>query len=163
MSKKKKLIIICCAAVLLLAALATAAYFYFIHDEERPPTLEETVNNRVSAYDTDLTDSLAAMDSQAAASRYLVDWAENKGIDVSNDSYGNVIYTLPASEGMEDKNPVVIVCGYDYASMASYKNSIVCALTVAKNDMPARRIQDHLRFGRAGQQAQRRAAFCQIF
>ncbi len=136
MSKKKKLIIICCAAVLLLAALATAAYFYFIHDEERPPTLEETVNNRVSAYDTDLTDSLAAMDSQAAASRYLIDWAENKGIDVSTDSYGNVIYTLPASEGMEDKNPVVIVCGYDYASMASYKNSIVCALTVAKNDMP---------------------------
>lgn len=136
MTKKKKIIIICCAAVVLLAALAAAAYFYFIYDEDRPPTLEETVNNRVSAYETDLTDSLAAMDSQAAVSRYLIDWAENKGIDVSTDSYGNVIYSLAASEGMKEKNPVVIVCGYDYASMASYKNSIVCALTVAKNDMP---------------------------
>ena len=135
MNKKKKIIIAVCA-VILIALLATAAYFYFSKEKKEPPTMEETVNSRISAYETDLTDSIPSMTSQEAVRKYLVNWAENKGIDVKTDSAGNVIYSLKATEGFENQSPSVILCGYDYASMGSYVNSIACALTVAKNDNP---------------------------
>lgn len=135
MKKKKKLIIIACIALVAVAS-AAAAYFYFFNGSEKEPTLEETINNRISAYETDLTDSMEAMTSQSSVSRYLVNWAENKGIDVKTDASGNVIYSIKATEGLESKSPSVILCGYDYTNMEYYKNSIACALTVAKNDLP---------------------------
>jgi len=136
MNKKKKIIIIIVCVVLVIAAIAAAAYFYFSNNKDKAPTLEETVDSRIAAYETDLTDSMEAMTDQASVSRYLVNWAENKGIDVKTDSSGNVIYSIKATEGFEKKPPAVILCGYDYTSMMSYKNSIVCALTAAKNDAP---------------------------
>ncbi len=135
MNKKKKIIIAVCA-VILATVLILAVYFYFSKEKKEPPTLEETVNSRIAAYETDLADSISSMTTQEAVKKYLVNWAENKGIDVKTDDAGNVIYSLPATEGFENQSPSVILCGYDYAGMESYKNSIACALTVAKNDAP---------------------------
>lgn len=136
MNKKKKIIIIICIAIIIICACAAAVYYFFFQSDDNPPTLEETVNNRISAYETDLLDSFASMTNQAAVTRYLVNWAENKGIDVTTDDAGNVIYSIKASEGFESQPPSVVLCGYDYTSMESYKNSIASALTIAKNDMP---------------------------
>ena len=129
MNKKKKIIIIICIAIIIICACAAAVYYFFFQSDDNPPTLEETVNNRISAYETDLLDSFASMTNQAAVTRYLVNWAENKGIDVTTDDAGNVIYSIKASEGFESQPPSVVLCGYDYTSMESYKNSIASALT----------------------------------
>lgn len=134
-NKKKKIIIAVCA-VIIIAACSVSAYFYFSKSKEKPPTLEETINSRIAAYETDLVDSMESMTSQEAVRKYLVNWAENKGIKVTADKAGNVIYSVKATEGFESASPSVILCGYDYASMESYKNSIACALTAAKNDLP---------------------------
>ncbi len=136
MKDKKKIIII--GAAILIVAVIAAVVFYFItkSDKNEPPTLKETVESRITAYETDFRDSLASMSDQEAVARYLSTWGENKGIDVKTDKYNNVIYSINATEGYEDKAPAVIVCGYDYTCMDTYINSIVSALTIAKNDQP---------------------------
>ena len=136
MNKKKKIIIIICIAIIIICACAAAVYYFFFQSDDNPPTLEETVNNRISAYETDLLDSFASMTNQAAVTRYLVNWAENKGIKSEIDDHNNVIYSLPASDGYEDKAPVVLVTEYDHTCMGNYENSIVSAFTAAKNDEP---------------------------
>lgn len=136
MSKKKKIIII--VSVVLMAALLIAAAVYFLLDnrKEEKPSLNDVIDNRIAAYETDMLDSLATMKDQSSVAKYLRHWAENKGIDVKVDKHDNVIYSIPATQGMEHKPPVVIMCGYDYACMDSYMDSIACALTVSKNDEP---------------------------
>ena len=135
--KNKKKIIIITAAVLIVAAIAVAVFYFTTKsDKNEPPTLKETVESRITAYETDFRDSLASMSDQNAVARYLSTWGENKGLDVKTDKYNNVIYSVNATEGYEDKAPAVILCGYDYTCMDTYINSIVSALTIAKNDQP---------------------------
>ena len=135
--KNKKKIIITAAVVIVILAIAAAA-FYFVNKNkaQKPPSLQEAVESRISAYDTDLKDSLTSMTDQDQVRKYLSNWAENKGIDVKTDKYDNVIFSVKATEGLEDKAPAVIICGYDYTCMSTYSNSIVSALTIAKNDQP---------------------------
>ncbi len=135
---KKRLIITGCVALVVIIAMVVGIYFLFIK-EDKTPTLQESIDTRVAAYETDLSDSLQSMTDQAAVTKYLVNWAENKGIHVEKDDYNNVIYSVPATEdveGVDGLPPYVILCGYDYSTMPSYVNSIVCALTVAKTDTP---------------------------
>ena len=134
MNKKKKIIIIVAAVLLLAAAIAAAVYFIGREKAQQGPTLEETVESRVAAYKTDLRDSFPSMTDQRAVAEYLDNWAKNKGIESEIDKHGNVIYAVPASEGYEDKTPIVFVSEYDYSCMENYENSIVSALTIAKND-----------------------------
>ncbi|PWL94578.1 MAG: hypothetical protein DBY08_01735 [Clostridiales bacterium] len=136
MNKKKKTII-AAIAIISIAAIGCAAFYFIKKDTaNKPPTLEETVENRISAYETDLRDSLASMTDQSLVADYLANWGKNKGLNVKTDKYGNVIFSINATEGMESKAPAVIVCGYDYSSMNSYIDRIVSTLVVAKNDRP---------------------------
>lgn len=135
MKNKKKINAICAVAIALIVLIAVLLYsFFFAGDRE--PSLGEIVENRVVAYETDFLDSTVQMTSQSTVTKYLVNWAENKGINVKKDKNNNIIYSFDATEGLEDREPVVILCGYDYSCIQSYKNSIVCSLTVAKNDKP---------------------------
>ena len=104
--KNKKKIIITAAVVIVILAIAAAA-FYFVNKNkaQKPPSLQEAVESRISAYDTDLKDSLTSMTDQDQVRKYLSNWAENKGIDVKTDKYNNVIFSVKATEGLEDKAP----------------------------------------------------------
>ncbi len=136
MNKKRKTII---AAIIIIAVAAIGcAAFYFINkgNTNKPPSLKETVETRISAYETDLRDSLASMTDQVSVAEYLSNWGKNKGLDVKTDKSNNVIFSVNATEGMESNAPAVIICGYDYASMSSYIDRIVSALVIAKNDRP---------------------------
>lgn len=135
MKNKKKLIIII-AAILIAAVCIAAAVYFIVIKADKEPTLRETVDNRIAAYETDLRDSLASMTDQKAVAKYLTNWAEHKGIEAKADKSNNVIFSIKATEGLENESPVVIICSYDYSCMESYINSIVTALTVAKNDNP---------------------------
>ncbi len=135
MKNKKKLIAIV-AIVLVVVALIVAAISIFDLGGSKEPSLQEVIENRADSYKTDFVDSIQQMNDQASVTKYLVNWAENKGIEVESDYHGNVIYSFDASEGLEDRKPTVILCGYDYSAIESYANSIVSALTLARDDNP---------------------------
>lgn len=134
MKNKKKTIAIIAIVAVIIAIIA--AVIFFVFGAEKEPSLQEIIENRTNSYETDFLDSTAQMDDQASVRKYLVNWAENKGIDVKVDKNDNVVYSFKASEGLENRKPTVILCGYDYSCIESYSNSIVCALTLAKNDNP---------------------------
>ncbi len=135
MKNKKKTIAIV-AIALIVIALIVAAIFIFVLGGEDEPSLQEVIENRADSYQTDFLDSVSQMKDQSSVTKYLVNWAENKGIDVTTDQNDNVIYSFKASEGLEDRKPTVILCGYDYSCIESYTNSIVCALTLARDENP---------------------------
>lgn len=127
MIKNKKFIaVICIVALLIIVGVI------ILFNTDRGPSLQESVDQRVSAYETDLKDSMGSFKDKASVTKYLVNWAESKSIEVSTDYYGNVIYNIPATKKVADKNPIVLICGYDYKCMDSYINSIVTALSVSK-------------------------------
>ncbi len=132
--KNKKKLIIGIVAVVAVIAIAVLAYFLIFKGGNKSPSLRETVDNRVIAYETDLRDSLSSMTDQESVANYLATWAKNKGIEAKTDKNNNVVLTINATEGFESKAPVVILCGYDYSCMETYINSIVSALTIAKNN-----------------------------
>ena len=132
MSRKKMLVLIVILA-LLIACIAGSIYA-LKHKKPAEPSLDEIVSGKLLAYETDLTDSLSSMETNADVSSYLMTWASNKKIDASRDSSGNVIYNLPASsKSLKKETPVVLLCEYDADHMLSYTESIATALTVAKN------------------------------
>ena len=135
MKNKKKLIAIIVAAVVVIA-LVVAGIFLFVLGGNNQPSLQEVVEDRADSYKADFVDSIPQMDDQESVTKYLLNWAENKGIDAESDYLGNVIYSFEAAEGLEERRPTVILCGYDYSSIESYTNSIVCALTLARDETP---------------------------
>lgn len=135
MKNKKELIGIIAIALIVIACIA-AAVFVFIISADDEPSLQEVIENRAESYKTDFLDSIGQMENQASVTKYLVNWAENKGISVTTDQSGNVIYSYKATEGLEDRKPSVVLCGYDYSCIESYTNSIVCALTLARSEDP---------------------------
>lgn len=135
MKNKKKLIAIIVIVLVIIAAVV-AGIFFIMNNEDDELSLHETIENRADSYKTDFKDSMQQMVDQESVAKYLVNWAENKGIDVTTDYNNNVIYSFDATEGLEENHPTVILCGYDYASIHSNVNSIICALTTARGDMP---------------------------
>ena len=119
MSRKKMLVLIVILA-LLIACIAGSIYA-LKHKKPAEPSLDEIVSSKLLAYETDLTDSLSSMETNADVSSYLMTWASNKKIDASRDSSGNVIYNLPASsKSLKKETPVVLLCEYDADHMLSY-------------------------------------------
>ncbi len=133
MSKKKKTIIAAIAGVVAISLLVVGTLIYLNVVRNAEPTLEKIVEGKMTAYETDLMDSLASMKSNTDVSDYFVNWGKNKSIKVTQDMSGNVIYSFKATKGYKEKSPVVIICGFDYKRMELYQEPIVTCLTVAKN------------------------------
>lgn len=132
----KKKIILILAVVLLLAVLIAAGIMLVRSDKPDEPSLEEIVSDKLSAYQTDIADSLETLTTNEKVADYLMAWAANKSINASRDNAGNVVFSLKASskEIKELKlKPVVIACEYDASDMSSYIEPLATALTVAKN------------------------------
>ena len=72
MTKNKKIIIIVSIIIVLVLCIAAAVYFLIIDKNDKTPTLQETVDNRIAAYGTDLTDSMSTMTDQSSVLRYLI-------------------------------------------------------------------------------------------
>ncbi|MBR5229226.1 MAG: hypothetical protein IKW01_00090 [Firmicutes bacterium] len=134
LTNQKKIFII--VAIVLLVALIAAAVVIIINsvdNRESEPTLEEIISGKLSAYETDLLDSMNSLTSDEAAANYLRSWGENKQISAKTDEYNNVIFTIKASEGYENTAPAVILCSYDSDHMENHIGAIAVALTAAKN------------------------------
>ena len=69
------------AAVAVIAAFACAAVLFLHEEEAAEPSLEEVLEEKLTAYETDLRDSLGSMDTNTDVAGYLLSWAKNKEID----------------------------------------------------------------------------------
>lgn len=130
---KNKKLLIAAAAVVIIIGCTIGGIFLFGSNHEEEPSLDEIIEDKLSAYETDLLDSLESMETNEDVAAYLENWGKNKKINTSVDNNGNVIFTLKASKGHKDASPCVILCGYDSDHMTDYTESMAVALTVAKN------------------------------
>ena len=120
--------------VILVIALAAGGIYLVRSNQNDEPTLEEIVSEKLSAYKTDIADSLSTLNSNDKVADYLVSWAANKDIKSERDWNNNVIYSIKASsKDYKENKPVIIACEYDAADMENYLEPMATALTVAKN------------------------------
>lgn len=95
--------------------------------------LQEKIENKTAAYMTDLTDSRSGLTSNSKMAKYIVNWAESKGIRVKTD--GEVIrMNVDGSEPYKDAKRTVIVCPYDVQNFDGTMNSLILAFYVLKNN-----------------------------
>ncbi len=125
----KKLI----TAVLLIALVGTALFSLTACSEEEED-LSMKIEEKVSAYQTDLEDSAGTLTSTEAIKDYLLNWAKEKGINCTADSHDNVIMSVSASEAYKDADPVVIVCAYDAQRFQNCIAPMALSLYIAKNN-----------------------------
>ena len=129
----KKHIIIAAAAAALL--ILSGSMILLFHDKpEEAPALDQVIEEKFNAYETDIRDSLGSMNSNADVGNYLLTWAKNKQIAAVSDTAGNIIFNIPASDMASDSaQPAAIFCSYDASNMESHIEEISAALTIAKN------------------------------
>ena len=130
---KNKKTVIAAAVVLGIIVLAVGGFFLFGSNREEEPSLDEIIEDKLTAYETDLLDSLESMEANEDVAAYLTNWGKNKKIDTTRDNFGNVIFNIKAAKGQKDASPCIILCGYDANNMGDYTESMAIALTVAKN------------------------------
>ena len=120
--------------MLLLLVLLIVSGVCLLRDKQDPePTLEEIVDSKLNAYQTDLADSMDSLKTSRDAAQYLLTWGKNKGISSSIDSHDNVTFTLkPTDDTYKDRAPVVFVCEYDVTDLPASLEPIASALTIAK-------------------------------
>lgn len=135
MKNKKKLLIIAAAvaAAVIICVLGLGIVYFVQEKEEEAPSLEEVLEDKLTAYETDLRDSLGSMDTNEDVSEFLLTWAKNKEISATRDAAGNVIYTIKPSENVEGAQPAAVICSYDAENMQSHIEEMSIALCVAKN------------------------------
>lgn len=121
------------AAALLICAVLVLAPLTSCTEEEETETPEETASKKIAAYKTDLFDSAETMTDIESISSYLVSWAENKSIECTTDTYGNIIMSVPGTEEYADAPRTVVVCTFDPTQFEYDVNSIAPALFIAKN------------------------------
>lgn len=132
LTNKKKLYI--AIGIVLIIAIVVGSILFIRSNNNNEPTLDEIVSDKLSAYQTDLADSLSTLSSNEKVADYLLNWASNKDIKAEKDVNGNVIFSLKASSKDYKKNaPAVIACEYDSANLEEYLEPLATALTVAKN------------------------------
>ena len=96
MKNKKKLIAIIVVVLVIVAAIA-AGLFFLLGNNDDELSLHDTIENRADSYKTDFKDSMHQMTDQKSVANYLVNWAENKGIEAKTDKNNNVIYSFDAT------------------------------------------------------------------
>lgn len=126
----KKIISLCLVILVIIIGGVTI----FIQTQPREISLEDKIEEKISAYNTELTDSLVTLDSKENTTNYLTQWAQNKKIKVSSDRNRNVIYTIPSSKNYKSAEPTLIICSYDSKNMEQSIHSIASALYIAKNN-----------------------------
>ena len=130
--RKKYIITAAAAAGLLL--LAAALFLLLREAPETPPSLQQITEEKLSAYETDLKDSLGSMKTNEDVGNYLLTWAKNKQITAVSDAGGNIVYSIPPSEAAPaEAQPAAVICSFDASDMETHLEEIAAALTIAKN------------------------------
>ena len=123
----------------LLAAVMVLIAVFLCGCEEKPDetisvnALQEKIENKTEAYLTDLSDSRSGLTTNDKMAKYILNWAESKGIRVKTE--GEVIVmNVDGSELYKDAPKTIIVCPYDQENFDGTMNALVLAFYVLKNN-----------------------------
>lgn len=125
-------------SILLSALLIVLAVFSAACESEKPKSsdktkgLSEKIENKTEAYRTDIEDSKGSLTSNEKIRKYLMNWAETKGIRVKEDD-GIVVMNVDGSIFYKDAPPTVIVCPYDANNMSTM-NPVITTMYALKNN-----------------------------
>lgn len=103
-------------------------------DAEDAAALKKKLETKLEAYKTDLQDSSDAVKTNDGMEKYLVNWADSKGVSCSTRDGGTVIMSVNSSEKYKKAAPTVIVCPYDASQFSTYVNPIAISLYLIKNN-----------------------------
>ena len=95
--------------------------------------LDEKIENKTEAYKTDIADSMSSLTSNDKIAKYLMNWAENKGIRVKEDD-GIIIMNVDGSIEYKDAPQTVIVCPYDVTNFSNSVNPLIMTMYALKNN-----------------------------
>jgi len=126
----KKLIALIIAACL----IGVSVFVVATCEKEEEVHLSSKVEQKISAYRTDLEDSSSTLNTTKAIKSYLTNWAESKGINYTVDDHHNVIMKVKTSADYKNASPSVLVCGYDPEHFDHCIDPMSVALYVAKNN-----------------------------
>ena len=132
MNNRRTLILIILACVTLLSLSL------FSCEEKRPDgiskaALTEKIENKLDAYKTDLLDSGKAFSSNEKASKYLLNWADSKGIRAKEDD-GIIIMNVDGSEEYKNAPATLLLCPYDEMMFEDSVHPLLLSFYVLKNN-----------------------------
>lgn len=119
---------------LLLAFSLISSSLILTGCSEEEEDLSAKIDEKVTAYQTDLQDSAETLTSTKAICDYLCSWAKAKGVRYTSDGYNNVIMSVKAGKAYKKADPTVVVCSYDPARFKTSIDPIACALYLVKNN-----------------------------
>lgn len=139
MNKMKKSVLV------LLALILTCSLFVQGCKKDEPAAksrtkgLKEKIENKTDAYLTDMMDSKDGLKDNKSIKKYLINWADAKGIRVKEDD-GIVVMNVDSSLEYKDASPTVIVCPYDEEYLAGCINPLVMSMYLVKNNEETERM-----------------------
>ncbi|MGF6375495.1 dipeptidase D [Clostridiales Family XIII bacterium PM5-7] len=122
----------CTTIILIFSLLCTI--FLFSGCSEEPMDYSAKVQEKTTAYRTDLEDSAKTLNSTDKIKEYLCNWAKSKGISYTTDEFDNVIMDIDSSKSYKAAAPTVILCPYDAKQFNNYIDPMSVALYLAKNN-----------------------------
>ncbi len=120
-------------AALMIFALFLASCEEKTGDVISTDALKEKVENKTQAYMTDLRDSATSLDSNENIAKYILNWADSKGIRARTDG-SIIVMNVDGSENYKDARKTVLVCPYDEDDPDSTMNVLVPAFYVLRNN-----------------------------
>ena len=118
----------------LVLALIGTSLFSLAGCSEEKEDLSAKIEEKVTAYQTDLQDSAATLTTTEAIRDYLTHWAKSKGVSYTVDTHDNVIMSVKASKAYKDADPVVVLCSYDPKQFENCIEPMASALYLIKNN-----------------------------
>lgn len=132
--KKLTIWFICAAMVFTSTGMLTACSKKEESNTLSVNALQEKIDNKTDAYMTDLNDSRSGLTSNKKMARYIMNWAESKGIRAKTDDGGVIIMNVDGSEKYKDVPKTVIVCPYDELDFEGTLNCLILTFYVLKNN-----------------------------
>ena len=130
---RRHITLISILAVMVLIAIVLGSCEQKKSDTISVNALQEKIDNKTEAYLTDLMDSRPGLTSNEKMAKYIVNWAESKGIRVKTDGDA-IIMNVDGSEMYKDAPKTVIVCPFDEQNLDGTINSLIVAFYVLKNN-----------------------------
>lgn len=128
-------------SLLILGFLIASSAFLCSCEDKDDVSLKDSVESRVTAYQTDLSDSLSSFKDNDSIKSFLISWAKHKSVACQEDDYGNIIMSIPSSGRYVKANPTIVVCSYDCKNIRSGINQLTSALCLVKSGIETGELQ----------------------
>lgn len=128
-------------SIILIMGLVFSCVFLQGCNKKDEISLSEKVDSKITAYKTDIEDSIETLNTSAKVCDYLSHWASAKGIDYTADDNNNIIMEIETSESYASAPPTVVICPYDSEQMQNSVAPLAIGMYLAKNNEATGRLK----------------------